>query len=207
MAALTPRTIVFFKNYFWDFYTTQKPEVQLKIDWTIGLIRDLRIVPEKYFKHLEGTDGLFELRVKFGNNIFRIFCFFDEGIWLYLSTASRRKRIKHPVRSLTGLSKFNGNTTMKNLTMFDEHLDRQYSVKGTASREVYEQGYEAFKLGVLIQEARKKQNLTQEELALRVGTTKNYISRIENDASDIRLTTLMRIAEGLGGQLKLSLGI
>ena len=96
---------------------------------------------------------------------------------------------------------------MKNLTTFDEHLDRQYGVKGTASREVYEQGYEAFKLGVLIQEARKKQNLTQEELALRVGTTKNYISRIENDASDIRLTTLMRIAEGLGGQLKLSLGI
>jgi transcriptional regulator with XRE-family HTH domain len=61
------------------------------------------------------------------------------------------------------------------------------------------------KLGVLIQEARKQQNLTQEELALKSGTTKSYISRIENDASDIRLSTLMRIIrEGLGGQLKLS---
>ena len=61
---------------------------------------------------------------------------------------------------------------------------------------------------MLIQEARKKQNLTQEELAERAGTTKNYISRIENDASDIRLTTLMRIIrEGLGGRLKLSFSI
>jgi HTH-type transcriptional regulator/antitoxin HipB len=91
-----------------------------------------------------------------------------------------------------------------NLTSFDDHLNQKYGQKGTATREVYEQGYEAFKIGVLIQEARKKQNLTQEELALKVGTTKNYISRIENDASDIRLTTLMRIVEGLGGHLQLT---
>lgn len=94
---------------------------------------------------------------------------------------------------------------MKNVTTFEEHLDQQYGAKGTPNREKFEQGYEAFKLGVLIQEARKKQNLTQEELALRIGTSKSYISRIENDASDIRLTTLMRIAEGLGGHLNVSL--
>ena len=65
--------------------------------------------------------------------------------------------------------------------------------------------FENFKIGVLIQEARKQQNLTQEEHAQKCGTTKNYISRIENNASDIRLSTLMRIIrEGLGGQLKLS---
>lgn len=64
---------------------------------------------------------------------------------------------------------------------------------------------ETFKIGVLIQEARKKQNLTQEELAQKIGTTKNYISRIENDFSDIRLSTLMRIIqEGLGVHLKLT---
>ena len=102
-------------------------------------------------------------------------------------------------------NKFNGNTTMKNITTFNEHLDRQYGVAGTPDRDAYEQGYEAFKVGVLIQEARKKQHITQEELALRIGTSKSYISRIENDASDIRLTTLMRIAQGLGGHLNLSL--
>lgn len=64
----------------------------------------------------------------------------------------------------------------KKLTSFEDHLDQQYGKKGTPSRENYEQEFEAFKIGVLIQEARKKWNLTQEELALKVGTTKNYIS-------------------------------
>ncbi len=96
-------------------------------------------------------------------------------------------------------------STNKKLTSFEDHLDQQYGKKGSPSRENYEQEFEAFKIGVLIQEARKKKHLTQEELALRVGTTKNYISRIENDASDIRLSTLLRIInEGLGGHLSLS---
>ena len=95
-----------------------------------------------------------------------------------------------------------------NLVSWDDHLDKKYGKFGTASRDKYEEGFENFKIGVLIQEARKQQNLTQEELALKCGTTKNYISRIENNASDIRLSTLMRIIrEGLGGHLKLSLEI
>jgi len=96
-------------------------------------------------------------------------------------------------------------STNKKLTSFEDHLDQQYGKEGSSSREKYEQEFEAFKIGVLIQEARKKKNLTQEELALKVGTTKNYISRIENDASDIRLSTLLRIInDGLGGHLSLS---
>ncbi len=91
---------------------------------------------------------------------------------------------------------------------WDDHLDSKYGKRGTPSREQYTEEFEAFKIGVLIQEARKKQHLTQEELALRVGTTKNYISRIENNASDIRLTTLMRIIrEGLGGHLTLNFSV
>lgn len=96
-------------------------------------------------------------------------------------------------------------TKNKNLTSFSSHLDKQYGKRGTAKREAYEQGFEAFKLGVLIQEMREKQNLTQEQLALKCGTTKSYISRIENNASDIRLSTLMRIVkDGLGGHLQLN---
>lgn len=92
-----------------------------------------------------------------------------------------------------------------NLVNWDDHLDRKYGKRGTVSREKYTEEFEAFKLGVLLQEARKKKNLTQEQLAERIGTTKNYISRIENDASDIRLTTLMRIIrEGLGGHIQLT---
>ena len=96
----------------------------------------------------------------------------------------------------------------KKLTSWDDHLDKKYGKIGTFSREKYEEEFEAFKIGVLIQEARKKKHLTQEQLAKKAGTTKNYISRIENNASDIRLSTLMRIIrEGLGGHLKLSLDI
>jgi DNA-binding XRE family transcriptional regulator len=93
-----------------------------------------------------------------------------------------------------------------NLVSWDDHLDEKYGKIGTPTRDKYEEGFENFKIGVLIQEARKQQNLTQQELAEKCGTTKNYISRIENNASDIRLSTLMRIIrEGLGGHLKLSL--
>ena len=89
---------------------------------------------------------------------------------------------------------------------FDELLDVKYGKRGTPERENWENEFESFKLGVLIEEARKKRNMTQAELAIKCGTNKSYISRIENDSSDIRLSTLMRIVkEGLGGNLKLSL--
>lgn len=93
-----------------------------------------------------------------------------------------------------------------NLTSFTDHLDQQYGKRGTEDRESFEEGFEAFKLGVMLQELRKNNGLTQEQLAQKCGTTKTYISRIENNASDIRLSTLMRIIrEGFGRQLKLSL--
>ncbi len=96
----------------------------------------------------------------------------------------------------------------KNLTSFADHLDKQYGKRGTAKREKYEAEFETFKLGVMLQEMRKEQGLTQAQLAEKCGTTKTYISRIENDASDIRLSTLMRIIrDGLGGHLKLSFGL
>ncbi len=93
-----------------------------------------------------------------------------------------------------------------NLTSFIDHLDQEYGKRGTEKRESFEEGFEAFKLGVMLQELRKENGLTQEQLAQKCGTTKTYISRIENNASDIRLSTLMRIIrEGFGRKLKLSL--
>ncbi|RED95991.1 helix-turn-helix domain-containing protein [Marinoscillum furvescens] len=91
---------------------------------------------------------------------------------------------------------------------FDDHLNSEYGERGTESREAFEEGFEAFRLGVMLQELRKNQGMTQEQLAQKCGTTKTYISRIENNASDIRLSTLMRIVrEGLGGHLKLNVEI
>jgi len=92
-----------------------------------------------------------------------------------------------------------------NMTSFAEHLDEQYGKRGTETREQYEQGFEAFKLGAMLQEIRKEEGLTQQELAQRCGTTPKFISRIENNVSDIRLSALLKIfSNGLGRQLKLN---
>ena len=94
----------------------------------------------------------------------------------------------------------------ENITTLDEILNSKYGKKGTQGREKWEQDFEAFHLGVLLEEARLKLGMTQEELAEKCGTNKSYISRIENNASDIRLSTLMKIIQqGLGGHLKLTL--
>jgi len=94
----------------------------------------------------------------------------------------------------------------KNFTSLDEILDKKYGKKGAPKREKWEQEFETFRLGALLEDARLKMGLTQEELADKCGTNKSYISRIENNASDIRLSTLMKIIQkGLGGHLKLTL--
>jgi DNA-binding XRE family transcriptional regulator len=97
--------------------------------------------------------------------------------------------------------------TKKNkIVRFEDHLEKTYGKRGTPKREKYEQGYESFKLGVILQELRKEKNMTQEQLAEKCGTTKTYISRIENNASDIRLSTLLRIIrQGLGGDINISI--
>jgi phage-related protein len=94
------RQATVYGNYFWDFYNEQTQEVQGKIDWVIGLVRSLRIVPEKYLKHLEGTDGLYEMRIQVGSNIFRIFCFFDEGNLVILLNGFQKKSEKTPLKEI-----------------------------------------------------------------------------------------------------------
>ena len=94
----------------------------------------------------------------------------------------------------------------KRTTSLDAMLDKKYGKRGSSARKKWEQEFETFRLGVLLEEARNKLGITQEELAERCGTNKAYISRIENDASDIRLSTLLRIIhQGFGGKLKLTL--
>ena len=93
-----------------------------------------------------------------------------------------------------------------NLKSLDQFVDEQYGKKGTLERDNLEKGYEAFKLGFLLQQARLKKGLTQEELADKCGTNKGYISKIENNIKEVRISTLQKIVElGLGGHLELSI--
>ena len=95
----------------------------------------------------------------------------------------------------------------KNKTVtLEDFKDKHYGKKGTAKREKLEKGYAEFRLGAMIHDARLEKGLTQEELADRCGTNKAYISRVENNIKDVRISTLQKIIEvGLGGQLNLSI--
>jgi phage-related protein len=92
----TDRKVIAYKNYFLDFYEKQSETVQAKIEWTLKLIEVSQQVPKKYFKHLVGTKGLYEIRVEVGNNIYRIFSFFDKGNLVVLGNAFQKKTQKTP---------------------------------------------------------------------------------------------------------------
>jgi DNA-binding XRE family transcriptional regulator len=95
-----------------------------------------------------------------------------------------------------------------NLKTLDQFVDEQYGETGTSKRDKFEKGYETFKLGFLIQQARIEKGMTQEELAKKCGTNKGYISKIENNIKEVRISTLQKIVEiGLGGHLELSIRI
>jgi len=96
---------------------------------------------------------------------------------------------------------------MKNITDFEDLLKEKYGEKGTPARDKYEADSLAFRLGVMLKEARKEVRITQEQLAEKTGTKKSYISRIERGKSDIQISTYYRIIEtGLGKHLNISIG-
>jgi phage-related protein/DNA-binding XRE family transcriptional regulator len=212
------RHVIYYEDYYLNFFNAQKEEVRKKLNWTLQLISIQERIPEKFFKHITGSDALFEIRVEVGSDIFRVFSFFDKGNLVVLVNGFQKKTQKTPKSEIKMAEKLkkeylepniidnNMNIEDKKITTFESHLDSQYGKIGTNARDIYEEEFESFQLGILIQEMRKERGMTQEQLALKCGTTKNYISKIENNASDIRLSTLMRIIrQGLGGHLKLSL--
>jgi phage-related protein len=94
------RRVVFYKNYFQDFFSKQREKVKAKIVWTIELVEELQRVPETYLKHIENTDGLYEIRVQSGSDIFRIFCFFDDGKIVVITNGFQKKSQKTPKKEI-----------------------------------------------------------------------------------------------------------
>jgi hypothetical protein len=88
-----PRNIYTYKNYFWDFYNEQTQKTQKKIDWVIDLVKTLEIIPQNFFDTV--GDGIFEIRVEFQSNIFRIFCCFDEENLIVLMNSYQKNLLKH----------------------------------------------------------------------------------------------------------------
>lgn len=97
-------------------------------------------------------------------------------------------------------------TKNNNLTTLEEFKEKNYGKRGTKERNELEAGYENFKIGALIHDTRIEMGMTQEQLAQKVGTTKSYISKIENNLKEARISTLQKIVElGFGGHLELSI--
>jgi DNA-binding XRE family transcriptional regulator len=97
-------------------------------------------------------------------------------------------------------------TENNDLMTLEEFKEKNYGKRGTVERDELEAGYESFKIGVLIHDTRIEMGMTQEQLAEKVGTTKSYISKIENNIKEARISTLQKIVKlGFGGQLELSI--
>jgi phage-related protein len=99
------RDLFFYKDYFREFYDGLTWKVQKKILWTLEIIEKIDRIPEIYFKHLENTDGLYEIRVQVGNNIYRIFCFFDKNDLVVVGHGFQKKTQKTPQQELNRAEK------------------------------------------------------------------------------------------------------
>ena len=94
------RQIVLYKEYFQDFFVKQSEKAKAKIVWTLELIQEIQRIPKTYLKHIENTEGLYEIRVQSGSDIFRIFCFFDEGRLVILANGFQKKTQKIPKKEI-----------------------------------------------------------------------------------------------------------
>lgn len=90
------RQVITYKNYFEDFFRAQNPKVQRKIIKVLDIVEQIERIPQSYLKYIEGTNGLFEIRVQLANNIFRIFCFFDGNKLVVLLSGFQKKTQKTP---------------------------------------------------------------------------------------------------------------
>jgi phage-related protein len=96
MSEKRPREIYYYRDFYLDFFRSLRPEVQKKLNWTLQLIITMDRVPRKYFDHLTGSTGLYEIRVEVGFEIFRVFSFFDEGNVVILINGFQKKSQKTP---------------------------------------------------------------------------------------------------------------
>lgn len=94
------REIKFYKDYFIDFYSKQNRKVQDKIEYVFKLVRHVERIPEKFFKYLTSTKGLYEIRIEYKSNIYRIFCFFDKGELVILLNGFQKKTKKTPKKEI-----------------------------------------------------------------------------------------------------------
>ncbi len=204
------REVIFYKtsgnrspiNEFLDTLSAKQAQ---KVSWVLNLIEELNMVPGQYFQKMVSIDDIWEARVKIGSNIFRLLGFFDGSKLVVMSHAFQKKTQKTP-RQAIKLAEERKKTGL--FQEKEEMSDVKKYIKKRKDRDPefakdFDSGYEQFKIGVMLKQAREEAGITQEELATRLHTKKTAISRIENHAEDIKLSTLEKFAHALGKHLKL----
>lgn len=96
----TQRQIIFYEHHFVNFYLEQTKKVQEKIEYVFKILRTVQNVPRKFLDHISGTDGLYEIRIEFESNIYRIFCCFDKGNLVILFNGFQKKSQKTPNKEI-----------------------------------------------------------------------------------------------------------
>lgn len=94
------RKIIYFREYFWEFFNKQTERTKDKIDYVLFLVSVADRIPGKFFEQITGYDGLFAIRIEFESNIFRIFCCFDKGSLVVLFNGFQKKSQKAPKKEI-----------------------------------------------------------------------------------------------------------
>ena len=176
------RKIITFGNHFKSFIDSVDDSVRRKIDYVLDMLKTLKRINSKFVKLIK--DGVYELRVEWDGNIYRVFFIFDEGNIVVLFNGFQKKTRKTPQSEIE-----------KALKIKEEYYE--YKRKHD-SKEAY-----AFYMGQVISEARKEEKITQTELGKRIGANKSYISRIENGLIDPTISTLYSIISALGLRIEI----
>ncbi len=205
------REVVAYEHYFENFLKEQPRKVQDKIFKIIEAIETLERVPANYLKAMEGTEGLYEARIQLSSNIWRVFCFFDKGKLVVLLNGFTKKTQKTPTneikKAMSLMKEYYEQKKNKMKTKnWKQIKDSVYGKKGTKRRDELDREFESLKIGLLLRKAREEKHLTQDQLAELVDKKRTFISRVENNGSNLTLKTLFDIVEkGLGGKVKISI--
>ncbi len=163
---------------------------------------------------MTGTEGLYEAKIQLGSNIWRVFCFFDGEKFVVLMNGFQKKTQKTPKNQIEKALKIMAEyyeqkkSKVMETKSWKNIKDDVYGKVGTERRDELERDFESFKIGLLLKKAREEKQLTQSELAELIDKKREYISRVENNGSNLTLKTLYDIVEkGLGGKVKISIEI
>lgn len=187
-----------------DFISSLDRKIQRKIEFIFKIVEDFQIVPSEYLKNI--NRDIYEIRVQLSGNIYRFLCFFYKGNIIVVTHGFQKKTQKTPMKEITraeALRKeyllYRGDKKM----LLKEYLENKYDTQ--EEKDSFDEEYREFRLGVLLKEERKKLKMTQEEVAKKMGTKKEAISRLENHIENIKIETLIKYASALGKRVSITL--